>query len=161
MSNTVSENYKSLKIILRPTEEQKEFFNKSIGCMRLAYNEQLNHKINFYAENISPLKENSSKQEISKAWKTYKDLLASELKIKYPFMKEVSVWVVQFGIRRCNSAFDNFIKSQGEIRKGRKIGFPKYKSKKESVQSFQMLNVDKRKHFDFKGKQLNFQKLEK
>lgn len=156
---------KAFKCRIYPTEAQKILIEKSFGCLRLAYNEHLQERTEFYAENILPVKNTTTKEEKSEIYKTVKASLASELKIKYPFMNEVSDWVVQNGIRQCEVAYKNFFNNLKKKRKvGKKknpYGFPQYKSKKDSHQSFSMQNVDFKKHFDRNSSTVKVPKLGK
>lgn len=79
---------KALKIRIFPTAQQKQLLLQTFGCCRLVFNEHLQERNEFYIDNILPLKsKGTSQKEINE---TYKSLKYSDLKSKYPFLKEVS-----------------------------------------------------------------------
>ena len=47
---------RALKVRLYPTQEQKEFLDKSLGTSRFFYNHLLNERIEFYKNEIEPIK---------------------------------------------------------------------------------------------------------
>ena len=47
---------RALKLRLYPTQEQKNFLDRSLGCSRFFYNYLLNEKIEFYEKEIEPIK---------------------------------------------------------------------------------------------------------
>ena len=47
---------RALKVRLYPTQEQKTFLDKSLGCSRFFYNYLLNERIEFYKNEIEPIK---------------------------------------------------------------------------------------------------------
>ena len=84
----------------------------------------------FYIDNILPLKsKGASQKEINE---TYKLLKYSDLKQKYPFLKEVEACVLQQAARDCDTAFMNFFISNKRQIKGERRGFPKFKSKHDN-----------------------------
>ena len=61
---------RGLKLKLYPTQEQKEFLDKSLGCSRFFYNYRLNEQIEFYKTEIEPIKDNEKlKKEKYKSFK--------------------------------------------------------------------------------------------
>ena len=48
---------RALKVRLYPSQEQKTFLDKSLGCSRFFYNYRLNEQIEFYKNEIEPIKE--------------------------------------------------------------------------------------------------------
>ena len=129
----VQENktHKSLKLRIYPNREQTIFINKTFGCCRLVYNERLQERNEFYIENILPIpKENKAERN-----KKYKEYKPSDLKTQFPFLSEVSSQALCQSENDLKNAYNNFFKSNKGIRKG-KIGFPKFKSKKNNRQSY-------------------------
>lgn len=143
MSNNLVENskiqHKSLKLRIYPTEEQEILINKTFGCCRLIYNEYLQERNEFYIDNILPIKKTATKTEINNIYKTFKPKTEKEWKEIYPFMKEVTACSLGQARNDCDGAFINFFKSKNGTRKG-KLGFPKFKSKKDSHQSYREQN---------------------
>lgn len=136
---------RSLKLRLYPIQEQKTFLNKSLGCSRFFYNYLLNEKIEFYKNEIKPIKEN---QELkNQKYKNFKSTSRKQFKEKYEFVKECSDDCLCTSERNLKSSFDNFFKSLNKSRK-RKSGFPKFKSKKNHKDSFTDFHFPKNS-FDF------------
>ena len=123
------------KFRIYPTKEQKEFINKSIGCVRFIYNHILykakkdyeidNSKWNYYE---------------------YKKLLP-KLKEKYPFLKEINSQSLQQAVINLDRAFKSFFKKQSK--------FPVFKKKKYRYSgSFQIPQ-----HFKIEGNKIHIPKL--
>lgn len=134
MSNEISIIHKSLKVRLYPTEDQKILFNKALGCCRFVYNKHKEERDNFYNENIKD--KNLSKKEIQEIYKAFKPKTQKEFCDEFEWLREIPAIAVTNSIKRCDAAYSNFFKSHSGKRKGRKVGFPKFKSKKERNQSF-------------------------
>lgn len=119
------------KIRLNPTPEQEEYFRKAAGTRRFVYNLALD------------------------LWKFGKQVGAAEfgpMEIKrqinlfkaeqFPWMYEVAKDVFEGAIADLGTALKNYFDWKNGKRNGAKVGFPKYKSKKNKKQSFR-LNNDK------------------
>ncbi len=128
MSNKISTIHKSLKIRLYPNDDQRQMINKNLGCARLIYNELLAEHIQWWEDNKDIPKEDRSKFK----GKSYKELREE----KYPFLSDVSGQALVQAQRNCNQAFSNFFKSISGKRKGKKVGYPKFKSKKRHRDSY-------------------------
>ena len=113
--------YKAYKYRLYPNREQQELINKHIGCCRYVYNLCLEKKINAYK---------TSKKSIS-GFELIKLLPALKKEQKTSFLKEVNSLSLQAAIRNLDSAYQRFFKE--------KKGFPKFKSKRNARQSFQIV----------------------
>lgn len=165
MSNTISTEsknqkfYKAFKLRLYPNREQITLINKTFGCCRQIFNNRLQEKQEFYIENILPIKKTSTKEQLAEVYKTFKPSTEKEMKQKFPYMKEVSDRALQSARQNCEQAFSNFFKSLKGKRKGRKVGYPQYKSKKETRQSYQEMAIHKDKHFDWNAKTIRIPKL--
>ena len=119
--------YKAYKYRIYPNREQQELINKHIGCCRYVYNLCLEKKINAYK---------TSKKNIS-SFELMKILPSLKKEQETSFLKEVNSLSLQAAIRNLDSAYQRFFKE--------KKGFPKFKSKRNSRQSFQIVqntNVD-------------------
>ena len=108
---------KSFKIRLLPTEEQEILMWKSIGCSRFAYNWALNRCNELYKQGV--------KYNMSNIRKEFNQLKKQE---EYKLLNEVSNTTMVESIRNLDKAFKTFFKT--------KIGYPKFKSKRNSKQSF-------------------------
>jgi putative transposase len=111
---------KSYKTELNPNNKQKTLFNKSFGTARFAYNWGLVKKI----EQYKSTRKSDSCYELKKQLNSIKQE-------QYPWMYEVSKCCSEEALRDLDRAFRNFFK------RGNK-GFPKFKSKHNSKQSFRM-----------------------
>ena len=141
MSNEISIIRKSLKVRLYPTENQEILFNKTFGCCRFVYNRHKEEKDNFYNENIKD--KELSKKEIQELYKTFKPKTQKEFCDEFEWLREIPAITITDSIRRCDTAYNNFFRSHSGKRKGRKVGFPKFKSKKEKNQSFSVYMLSK------------------
>ena len=95
-----------------PTEEQKIFLGKTFGCCRFLYNQMLNDKIREYEKTKKMLKHTPA---------MYKK--------EYPFLKEVDSLAVANVQLHLEKAYKNFFRDS-------KIGFPRFKSKHHSKNSY-------------------------
>lgn len=107
---------KAYKYRIYPTEEQKLFISKTFGCVRLVYNLMLNDRIKSYEEN---------KEDIKKI----KYPTPAKYKQKFEFLKEVDSLALSNAQSNLNNAYKNFFRDKT-------VGFPKFKSKKNPVQSY-------------------------
>lgn len=107
---------KSFKYRLNPTETQTELLNKHIGSVRFVYNLALETKLMAYAGN----KVNLNCFDLMKQ--------LPELKKECEWLKEVNAQSLQQAINNLESAYTGFFKGNS--------GFPKYKSKTNGRQSF-------------------------
>lgn len=96
---------------------QEEFFAKSFGCVRKVYNLMLDERIKAYRE----YKLGSSKQT--------KLPTPAKYKKDYPFLKEVDSLALSNAQQHLDKAYKNFFRDKS-------VGFPKFKSKKQPVQSY-------------------------
>lgn len=109
---------KAFKYRIYPTKEQTEKINQHIGGCRFVYNWALENKIRFYE---------TSKEKLSAYDLNY---MLKGLKAENPWLKEVNSQSLQQTNKNMESAFTRFFRE--------KKGFPKFKSKKNLVQSFQI-----------------------
>ncbi|EKZ0165474.1 transposase [Enterococcus faecalis] len=111
------ERLKAYKFRIYPTEEQKIFFGKSFGCVRKVYNLMLNDRKKAYEE----VKNNSSEKMTFPTPAKYKD--------EFPFLKEVDSLALANAQLNLDKAYKNFFCDKS-------VGFPRFKSKKNPVQSY-------------------------
>ena len=145
---------RALKLRLYPNEEQKTFLDKSLGCSRFFYNYRLNEQIEFYKNEIEPIK-NDEKLKKEK-YKSFKPTSKKQFKEKFEWAKECSDDCLNSTERNLQSAFNNFFKSLNKSRK-EKMGFPKFRSKKEHKDSYTECHV-KKNAFDFHNRKINISK---
>ncbi len=133
MSDKISIIHKSLKIRLYPSEDQKLLLNKTFGCCRLLYNERLAEHIEWYNANKDLPKDQRSK---------FEGKLSKQLREeKYEFLSEAIAEPLIQSQRNCEQAFNNFFKSVTKQRKGKRVGYPKFKSKKQHKDSFSIYMI--------------------
>ena len=108
---------KAYKFRIYPSDEQKIFFSKTFGCVRLVYNLMLNDRMKAYEES----KGNSDKK--------LKYPTPAKYKKEYEFLKEVDSLALANTQMNLDKAYKNFFRDKS-------IGFPKFKSKKNPVQSY-------------------------
>ena len=108
---------KSVKIRLLPTKEQEELMLKSIGCSRFAYNWALNRCNELYQQGV--------KYNMSNIRKEFTQLKKQDA---FKWLNEVSNKTMVESMRNLDSAFKRFFKT--------KEGYPKFKTKRKSRQSF-------------------------
>lgn len=145
---------RALKVKLYPTQEQKTFLDKSLGLSRFFYNYLLNEKIEFYKNEIEPIKDDVNLK--NQKYKSFKPTSKKQFKEKFEFAKECSDDCLNSTERNLQSAFNNFFKSLNKLRKG-KQGFPKFRSKKEHKDSYTERHV-KKNAFDFHNRKINISK---
>lgn len=109
---------KSIRVQLYPTDEQTVLIDKTFGCVRFVYNQTLADCIQTYEQT----KHFPSKKARSANLVTLKETNG--------FLKEVDSTALQYSVRDLNSALDNFFKNRSHF------GFPKFKSKHTSKQSY-------------------------
>lgn len=114
--------YKTYKVELVPNNKQKTYLEKSFGCARFAYNWGLNQRIELYRD---------SKKRIS--FIEQQNNLSRLKKSQFSWMYEISKCAPQNALRDLDKAFKNFFRG---IKQKKKMGFPKFKSKHSSKQSF-------------------------
>lgn len=151
MSDTVSRKvHKALKVRLYPSEEQKVILNKTFGCCRVVYNERLTEHINY----SNTYRDNPNKPK-------FKGTLPKELReTKYPWLGEDTIAeALMQSQRRCEQAYSNFFNSRKGQRKGKKVGYPKYKSKKSHKDSLTLYVIRKKGLVDFNSRTIFIPKL--
>ena len=151
MSDNVSHKiHKALKVRLYPSEKQKVTLNKTFGCCRVVYNERLSEHIDYY----NTYKDNPNKPK-------FKGTLVKELREKkYPWLGEDTIAeALGQSQRNCEQAYSNFFKSYKGQRKGKKVGYPKFKLKKSHKDSFTLYMIRKEDLVDFNSKTTFIPKL--
>ena len=111
------ERLKAYKFRIYPTEEQEIFFAKTFGCVRKVYNLMLNDRKKAYEE----VKNDPSKKMTFPTPAKYKK--------EFPFLKEVDSLALANTQLHLDKAYKNFFRDKS-------VGFPRFKSKKNPVQSY-------------------------
>ena len=111
------ERLKAYKFRIYPTEEQEIFFAQSFGCVRKVYNLMLDERMKAYEE-----MKNDSTKKISYP-------TPAKYKKDYPFLREVDSLALANAQLNLDKAYKNFFRDKS-------VGFPRFKSKKNPVQSY-------------------------
>ena len=119
---------------INPNKDQKILLEKHIGSCRFVYNKLLHIKKIFYEKFKSTISEFELNNHIV------------VLKNIYPFLKEINSQSLQQASKNLNSAYNKFFKEGA--------GFPKKKSKKNLLQSFQVPQ-----HYRIEGKKIWISKI--
>ena len=103
---------KAYKFRIYPDEEQKVLFAKTFGCVRFIFNRMLTDKIEHYEKTHDKLNNTPAQ---------YKE--------EFPWLKEVDSLALANAQMNLQTAYNNFFRDK-------KIGFPKFKSKKRNKSSY-------------------------
>ena len=113
---------KSIKIRIYPDAVQKQFISKQLGCCRFIYNKLLYYKKIQYEQN-------KQKVSLSQLGKYLTNLKNQK---DYLFLNNVYSVCLQQSMQDLIKAYDNFFKLNK--------GYPKFKSKKDTIQSCRFTN---------------------
>jgi putative transposase len=116
---------KAHKIRLHPTPEQAEYFARAAGTARFVFNWALSEWKAQYEAGGKPS---------ALALKKQFNALRQE---QFPWSYEVSKSVIEGAFMDVAAAFKNFFEG---LKTGRKVGYPKFKSKKRSRAAFYLAN---------------------
>jgi len=113
------------KIRLNPTPEQAVYFAKAVGTRRFAFNWGLAEWTRQHENGETP-----SANALKKQFNGIKRTL-------FPWVYEVTKCAVEGAFANLGDAFSNFFEG---LKSGRKVGYPKFKAKKRSNESFYLAN---------------------
>lgn len=136
---------KAVKIRIYPTFLEQELLNKTFGCCRLLWNQMLTERNNIYQQ----LKEDSE------ALRGHKYKTEKEYKQEFEFMTEVDSKALQSATRHLLEASQNFFK---EVKEARKVGYPRFKSKKHK-QTYTTYNIHNNIKINFEKKRIKLPKI--
>lgn len=124
--------FEAVKVALDPTPAQERLMLSHAGAARFAYNAGLAH--------VKAALEAGEKPEwsfysLQHWWNANKDVLAVDSD-GVPWWRENSKEAANSGLRALASALSNWSKSRKGKRKGRRVGFPKFKSKDRETPRF-------------------------
>ena len=124
---------------------QRNQIHKTIGCSRFIYNLMLNERREVYErfrDDKDALKKHTYKTE-------------KQYKVELPFLKEADSIALQASREHLFEAYQNFFNG---LKKGRKVGFPKFKSKK-GKETYTTKQMNRNIKIDFERKKLKLPKL--
>ena len=126
---------KAYKFRLYPNNKQEELIQKTFGCARFVYNMMLADKIEYYKEH---------KKKLNNTPAQYKK--------QYEWLKEVDSLALANVQLNLQTAYNNFFRDK-------KVGFPKFKSKKRNKFSYMTNNQGGNIRFSESYKSLKLPKL--
>ena len=113
------------KFRIYPTKDQEEFINQNIGACRFIYNSILAERKQYQEEHK---KDENNQPHKYKTEKDYKE--------EFEWLKQMDSYALCNEYMNLQTAFSNFFRS-------RKVGFPKFKSKKRDRASYTTSNVNR------------------
>ena len=114
----------SYKFRLYPNREQINLIERTFGCCRYVYNHYLAQREEMYREaGKSPTR-----------FMQDKNLTLLKQQVETVWLREVDKCALQNTLKQLDLAFQNFFR---RVKLGEKPGYPKFKSKKQKVQSYQ------------------------
>ena len=119
-------SYEAVKVRLDPTPSQERLMASHAGAARFAYNAGLAH-VKEALDNGDPA--DWSHYGLIRWWNANKDELAVNRDTGEVWWSQNSKEAYSMGLRSLARGFSNWSKSRKGQRKGKRIGFPKFKSK--------------------------------
>lgn len=116
---------KGYKIRVYPSDKQKQIIDNNIGSARFVFNHFLNMRIEKYKNNKESFNYNSCSAELTKMKKQE----------EYSWIKQSDSTSLQQSLKDLDTAYSKFFDG---IKKGKDIGFPKFKSKRKSKWSYRI-----------------------
>lgn len=113
---------KAIKIRIYPSDVQKQFISKQLGCCRKVYNLLLDYRKSIWEQNHKSI-------GLKGLGKYLTDLKKQD---DYNYLNEVHSKVLQQSMQDLNSAYNNFFNS---LKTSKPVGYPKFKSKHDNRQS--------------------------
>ena len=124
---------RAYKYRIYPDKEQRDFFARTFGCVRLFYNTSLDEMNKLYKEK-----------------KEYKDITPASYKERFPFFKEVDSLALANAQLNRNKALKSFFRKQNK--------FPKFKAKRNK-QSYSTNNQNGTVYLSEDGKYISLPKI--
>ncbi len=130
--------HRALKLRIYTSQEQEVLINKTFGCCRQIYNNRLFERNQFYENVIKP----ANPEDHKALWKTAHFSSEKEMKVKFPYLAEVSSQALCSATMFAEATYKNFFASVKGTRAGSQVGKPKFKSKKSHDFSYrECMNV--------------------
>ena len=136
---------RAIKLRIYPNEAEQVQIKKTIGSSRLLYNLMLAERIDVY-EQLKDDKETLHNYQY-KTERQYKE--------EYPFLKEADSIALQASREHLENAYAHFFNG---LKKGRKVGYPRFKSKK-GKETYTTKQVNNNIKIDFENKKIKLPKL--
>lgn len=135
---------KAYKYRIYPDKEQQIIIDKTIGSCRFVFNHYLELRINEYKNNNRSLSYSDNTNDLK------------ELKNNFKWLKEVDSISLQQTLKDLDKAYKNFFKG---IKNGTGVGFPKFKSKKNTKQSYRTQYTNGNISINFTNNKIKLPKL--
>jgi len=117
---------KAYKIRVYPNEKQKQIIDNNIGSARFVFNYFLNVRIEKYKDNKESFGYNLCSAELTKLKKLD----------EYSWLKQSDSTSLQQSLKDLDLAYSKFFDG---IKKGKDVGFPKFKSKRKAKLSYRVV----------------------
>ena len=114
---------RAIKYRIKPNKAQEQLLQQTFGCVRLVYNHYLGDRKDAYDNNGTSLNYYDNANDLKR------------LKNELPFLKDVDSISLQQCLRHLDTAYKNFFRDK-------KVGFPKFKSKKNNHKSYSTVCVN-------------------
>ena len=125
---------KAFKVRLYLTTKQLHEILEYCSANRFAYNKRKEERDNFYNENIKD--KNLTKEQNKEVYKTLELTTQKEFCEQFAWLKKVPSSLIAYSLRNNDTVYSQYYKSLAGLRKGKKLGHPKWKSRKQNHQSF-------------------------
>lgn len=142
MSTTIITRRRAVKYRMYPTKEQANLIDRTIGCARLVYNLMLETRIASYQSRFG-MPDAQAKEPLPTP-RLYKD--------DYPFLRDVDSMALCNAQMHLDKAYRSFFTNP-------KTGFPKYKSKHRSRQTYTTNCIKNNIRFENGGTRLRLPKV--
>ena len=124
--------FEAVKVALDPSPAQERLLLSHAGAARFAFNAGLAHVQEAIEAGVKP---EWSFYSLVRWWNANKDMLAVNAD-GAPWWRENSKEAANTGLRSLAAALSNWSKSRRGERRGRKVGFPKFKAKSKAAPRF-------------------------
>lgn len=124
--------HKAYRFRLYPNQQQQQMMAKTFGCVRLVYNHYLDKKTRTYEETGKSISYTQCAADLV------------DFKKEKPFLKEVDSISLQQALRHLDTAFAAFFRDK-------KIGYPRFKSRKNHRASYSTVCVNYNIRLEGKG----------
>ena len=136
---------KAYKYRLYPNKEQEILINKTLGCTRFVYNYYLNKRKEMYENDKTTFTYNMCSKDLT------------QLKKELIWLKEVDKFPLQQTLKDLDQAYKNFFR---RVKQGNdKVGFPKFKSKKNNKNSYRTQFTNNNIKIDFENNKIMLPKI--
>ena len=123
-------SYEAVKVRLDPTHKQERLMASHAGAARFAYNAGLAH-VKEALESGEPV--NWSHYDLRRWWNANKDELAVNKTTGEVWWNQNSKEAYSMALRDLARGLSNWVKSRKGQRKGKRVGFPQFKSKNTTM----------------------------